>query len=152
MTHFKSNKDYNPSLLSVVFMAFLTIFTLGLPWFLAYEAWAEPGYWKNRWKLHQLLKAGKVNVRCIRATSIYGDQIKVYELYIEGVEYSLWIWDGKYMTLDNSALANSDYIGLFIGSLTTKWLNRVAVKKITQLAEHTAYEDYEVMSTNCSIK
>jgi hypothetical protein len=152
MEHFKPNKDYAPSLLKVLSMAFLTVFTLGIPFFFMYEMWAEPAYWKNRWKLHRLLNRGKVKVKYARSTSIYGDQIKAYDLDIEGVEYSLWIWNEKNMTLDKSILANNDFIGLFTGSLTTKWLNRIAVKKILQLAEHSAYEEYEEMSTNCSIK
>ena len=152
MVHFKPNKDYAPSLFVILSMAFLTIFTLGTTWIFMYEMWAEPGYWKNRWKLHRLLKAGKVKVKYARSSSIYGDQIKAYDVDIEGIEYSLWIWNEKNMTLDKSILVNNDYIGLFTGSLTTKWLNRIAVKKILQLAEHSAYEEYEEMSTNCSIK
>ena len=152
MEHFKSNKDYTPSLFVILSMAFITVFTLGATFFFAYEMWAEPAYWKNRWKLHRLLNRGKVKVKYNRSTSIYGDQIKAYDLDIEGVEYSLWIWNEKNMTLDYSILSNNDFIGLFTGCITTKWLNRIAVKKILQLAEHSAYEEYEEMSTNCSIK
>jgi hypothetical protein len=152
MTHFEPSNDYSPSVFKILCFSFLTIFTLGIPWFFAYEMWAEPHYWKNRWKLHRLLKQGNVKVRYIKSTSIYADKIKMYELHIEGVEYSVWIYEGQHMTLDKSDLVNNDYLGLFVGSITTSWLNKVAIRKITQLAEHTAYEDYEVMSTNCSIK
>ena len=152
MTHFEPSNDYSPSVFKILCFAFLTIFTLGIPWFFAYEMWAEPHYWKNRWKLHRLLRQGKVKVRYIKSTSIHADKIKMYELHIDDVEYSVWIWDGQHITLDKSVLANTDYLGLFVGSLTTSWLNKVAIRKLTQLAEHTAYEDYEVMSTNCSIK
>ncbi len=152
MEHFKSNKDYTPSLFVILSMAFLAVFTLGASFLFAYEVWTEPAYWKNRWKLHRLLNRDRVKVKYARSNSIYGDQIKAYDLDIEGVEYSVWIWNEKNMTLDKSILSNDNFIGLFTGSLTTKWLNRIAVKKILQLAEHTAYEEYEEMSTNCSIK
>jgi hypothetical protein len=52
--------------------------------------------------------------------------------------------------MDSSyGVTDRNYIGLFKGSLITRLLNRVAIKKLTQLAEHSAYEDYEEMSTNC---
>jgi hypothetical protein len=114
--------------------------------------WAEPHYWKNRWKLHRLLNQGKVKVRYVSSNTFAGDQIKIYALDIEGILYSVWIYDERLMTLDYAILENNDFLGLFVGSVTTSWLNKVAIRKLLQLAEHTAYEDYEVMSTNCSIK
>jgi hypothetical protein len=54
--------------------------------------------------------------------------------------------------LDCAGLRNNDYIGLFAGSVTTKLLNRIAVRKLKQLAEHSNYLEYEEMSTNCSVK
>jgi hypothetical protein len=151
MEHFKL-EDNKPSIFGIVTMAFLTVFTLGMTWIFMYEMWAEPHYWKNRWKLHRLLNQGKVKVKYMNSNTFAGDQIKIYELDIEGILYSLWIYDERLMTLDHPNYKNSDLIGLFIGSLTTKWLNRVAIKKLIQLSEHTAYEEYEEMSTNCSIK
>lgn len=152
MEHFELENENNTSVFFIVLMAFSTVFTLGIPWFFAYEMWAEPSYWKNRWKLHRLLNQGKVKVKYNRSTSIYGDRIKIYELDIEGIEYSVWIYDESSMTLESPNFKNNDFIGLFIGCLTTKWLNHIAIKKIIQLSEHTAYEEYEEMSTNCSIK
>lgn len=138
MEHFKKEKN-EISVFSMILLSFLHIFTLGATWFFAYEMWAEPHYWKNRWKLHRLLKAGKVKVKYLRR-ALVADTIETYELDIEGESYSVWIWDKKYMTLDAHVLHNTDYIGMFMGSLTTKWLNRVAIRKITQLAEHNLTE------------
>jgi hypothetical protein len=157
MKHFVKENDHGPSLASILFIAVLTVFTLGIPFFFLYEMWAEPHYWKNRWRLHRLLKRGLVKVKYDKGSSIFGDNIKSYNATIEDQEYSLWIWNGSEMTLDGPmdfTYNNTDknYIGLFKGSLVTRWLNHVAIKKLTQLAEHSAYEEYEEMSTNCSIK
>ena len=136
MKHFKSNKDYRPSIFLIVSMAFITIFTLGLPWLFAYEMWAEPAYWKNRWKLHRLLNQGRVKVVYVKSNSFSGDNIKMYELTIDNIKYSVWIWGESKMTLDYPNYKNDDFIGLFTGCITTKLLNYIAVKKIKQLAEH----------------
>lgn len=135
MKHFKSNKECTSSLFVTVLMAFITIFTLGLPFFFAYEMWAEPAYWKNRWKLHRLLNQGRVKVVYVKSNSFSGDNIKMYELTIDNIKYSVWIWENR-MTLDYPNYKNDDFIGLFAGCITTKWLNYIAVKKIKQLAEH----------------
>ena len=157
MKHFIKDEGYNPSVWIILFFAFLTVFTLGVPFLFFYEAFAEPHYWKNRWRLHHLLNRGLVKVKYNRGSSIFGDNIKAYDVTIEDEEYSLWIWNEDSMTLDGPmdlsyGKTDRNYIGLFKGSVITKWLNRVAIKKLTQLSEHYAYEDYEEMSTNCSIK
>jgi len=157
MEHFVKDGDFNPSVAFIIFFAFLNVIFCLIPFVFFYEAFNEPHYWKNRWRLHQLLNRGLIKVKFDRGLSIFGDSIKAYEVTIEDEKYSLWIWNEDSMTLDgpmdfsyNKTYRN--YIGLFKGSLTTKWLNRVAIKKLTQLSEHTAYEEYEEMSTNCSIK
>jgi len=156
MTHFVKENNYEPSLAFILFFALLNVFLIMTPFVFFYEAFAEPHYWKNRWRLHRLLKRGLVKVKYNKGTSILGDQIKTYDVTIEDQEYSLWIWDETSMTLDgpmNSSYEKTDrnYIGLFKASVITRWLNRVALRKLKQLAEHSSYEDYEVMSTNCSI-
>jgi|LakMenE18May11ns_1017448.scaffolds.fasta_scaffold9703586_2 hypothetical protein len=151
MAHFKlAEKDLN--IFKTISMAFLTIFTLGIPWIFFYEMWAEPHYWKNRWKLHRLLNKGLVKVGHLKTRSFYGDHLTIYSVYIEDIEYSVWIYASGEMTLDCAGLRNNDYIGLFAGSVTTKLLNRIAVRKLKQLAEHSNYLEYEEMSTNCSVK
>lgn len=132
MEHFKKQKG-EMSVFLIILLSFVHIFTLGATWFFMYEMWAEPHYWKNRWKLHRLLKRGKVKVKYMRSAMV-DDTIETYELDIEGELYSVWIWNKKYMTLDANDFHNCDYIGMFMGSLTTKWLNRVAIRKIKQLA------------------
>jgi len=156
MTHFELDNGYSPSVFKILCFAFLNVFLIMLPFVFFYEVWAEPHYWKNRWRLHRLLKRGLVKVKYTKGTSIFGDKIKSYDVIIEDEEYSLWIWNEDSMTLDGPmdfTYNNKDrnYIGLFKGSIITRWLNHVAVRKLKQLAEHSAYEDYEVMSTNCSI-
>lgn len=139
MEHFKKEKR-EISIFLIILLSFVHILTLGATWFFMYEMWAEPHYWKNRWKLHRLLKEGKVKVKLARENSIFGDQIKYYDLVIDEIEYAVTIWNGEHMTLDYADLKNTNFIGLFIGSLTTKWLNRIAVKKIIQLSEHNLHE------------
>jgi hypothetical protein len=156
MAHFIKENDHSPNLASILFFALLNVFLIMTPFVFFYEAFAEPHYWKNRWRLHRLLKRGLVKVKYNKGTSILGDQIKTYDVTIEDQEYSLWIWDETSMTLDGSMnfsyeKTDRNYIGLFKASVITRWLNHVAIKKLKQLAEHSAYEDYEVMSTNCSI-
>ena len=157
MKHFIKDNDYEPSLAFIIFFALLNVILCLIPFVFFYEAFAEPHYWKNRWRLHRLLNRGLVKVKYNRGTSIFGDQIKTYDVTIEDEEYSLWIWNDDSFTLDgpmDSSFEKTDrnYIGLFKGSLITRWLNRVALRKLKQLAEHSAYEDYEEMTTNCSIK
>jgi len=157
MKHFIKDNDYEPGLAFIIFFALLNVILCLIPFVFFYEAFAEPHYWKNRWRLHRLLNRGLVKVKHNRGTSIFGDQIKTYDVTIEDEEYSLWIWNDDSFTLDgpmNSSYEKTDrnYIGLFKGSLITRWLNRVALRKLKQLAEHSAYEDYEEMTTNCSIK
>lgn len=136
MEHFELSKDTSPGIIKMIGFIFLSIFTLGFISFFLYEMFVEPHYWKNRWKLHRLLNRGKVHVKYNSSNSIYGDQIKVYDIDIEGVEYSLWIWDKKNMTLD-SINSNTDYIGLFKASAITKWLNRIAINEIIRLCNES---------------
>lgn len=136
MKHFEPKNENELSIFKTMIMAFLTIFTLGIPWIFFYELWAEPHYWKNRWRLHRLLNKGLVKVEHLNTSSFYGDHIKIYSIYIDDIEYSVWIYSSGAMTLDCVGLRNNDFIGLFIGSVITKLLNRIAIRKITQLAEH----------------
>jgi hypothetical protein len=157
MKHFIKENGYNPSIAFILFFALMNVIFCLIPFVFFYEAFVEPHYWKNRWRLHRLLNRGLVKVKYNRVSSVFGDNIKTYDLTIEDEEYSLWIWNGDSFTLDGPmdssyGVTDRNYIGLFKGSLITRLLNRVAIKKLTQLAEHSAYEDYEEMSTNCSIK
>ena len=117
----------NSSQLRISIGALLSALTLFGVFFLMYEYFFELQYWKNRWRLHRYLNKGLVKVEYLR-NSPY-DNIKIYSLKIEDSEYSLSIWNNEEMTLGD------DYIGLFNGSLITKILNRIAIKKLQKLAE-----------------
>jgi hypothetical protein len=153
MSHFIKDRGYNPSIVFILAFAFLNIIFFLIPFIFFYEAFAEPHYWKNRWRLHRLLNRGLVKVKFDKRSSIFGDQIKAYDIIIENEEYSLWIWNGSEMTLDGpmdySSYSKTDrnYIGLFKGSIITRWLNRIAVKKLTKLSENSAHEHHDEMTT-----
>jgi hypothetical protein len=140
MTHF--TEDNTKSWFSYAIM--ILMFPLaGASMWIFYEYWGEPKYWKNRWRLHKLLKKGKVKVK----TSDKGKQpcIDRYVIDIEGNEYRLDIWNEKEMTLSTessvpyglnfSTLTSKNYIGLFKGSLITKWLNKKAIKEIDKISD-----------------
>lgn len=134
MEHFKTDNDYKPSIAFGILMSVLVIFTLGATWIFAYEMWAEPKYWKNRWKLYHLLKQGKVKVEYIKEIYFGGDRIHTYQLDIDGIEYSVWIYSETAMTLDYDTYGNNELIGLFIGSLTTRRLSKTAIREIERLS------------------
>ena len=132
MTQF--TEDNTKSRFSYVIM--ILMFPLvGASMWIFYEYWGEPKYWKNRWRLHKLLKKGKVKVK----SADKGKQpcIDRYVIDIEGQEYRLDIWNEKEMTLseERSGFYNKNYIGLFKGSLITKWLNRKAIKEIDEISD-----------------
>ena len=132
MTQF--TEDNTKSRFSYVIM--ILMFPLvGASMWIFYEYWGEPKYWKNRWRLHKLLKKGKVKVK----SADKGKQpcIDRYVIDIEGQEYRLDIWNEKEMTLseERSGFYNKNYIGLFKGSLITKWLNRKAIKEIVEISD-----------------
>lgn len=135
MTHF--TEDNTKSWFSYAIM--ILMFPLGgASMWIFYEYWGEPKYWKNRWRLHRLLKKGKVKVKA----SDKGKQpcIDRYVIDIEGQEYRLDIWSEKEMTLSKeergfNLFYNKNYIGLFKGSLITKWLNRKAIKEIGEISD-----------------
>ena len=132
MTHF--TEDNTKSWISIAIM--VLIFPLaGASMWIFYEYWGEPKYWKNRWRLNKLLKSGKVKIKAADK----GKQacIDRYVIDIEGQEYRLDIWNEKEMTLseERSGFYNKNYIGLFKGSMITKWLNRKAIKEICEISD-----------------
>lgn len=145
MTHFTD--DNSKSILSIVIM--ITLFPLfAVSMWVFYEYWGEPKYWKNRWRLHRLLKKGKVKVKSAEK----GKQpcIDRYVIDIEGREYGLDIWNEKEMTLSegkgvpyglNISYLSNNYIGLFKGSLITKWLNNKAIKEIGEISDIQGIRD-----------
>jgi len=142
MTHFTTdNKTTWPQTLAMI------LFSLALmsSFWLFYEYWGHPKYWKNRWRLHRLIKANKVKVV---SKSNDGEKIVRYNIKIEGAEYELDIWQNKdqlnwwgftgrgdKMTL---SAPRESYIGLFKGSLITKWLNNKTIKSIRELSDPAA--------------
>lgn len=129
MTHF--TEDNSKSVLSILIM--ILMFPLvGASMWIFYEYWGEPKYWKNRWRLHRLLKKDKVKVK-----SVQNGDICRYIIDIEGQEYRLDIWEGKEMTLckENFTISYGNYIGLFKGSLITKFLNKKAIKSIIEISD-----------------
>lgn len=119
------------------------IATMILIWgmFAMYEYWAEPKYWKNRWRLWKAIRKGKVkHLSCNRDIQcILSDPkrltIERHLIEIDGRRYELDIWNGKSMTLDDEQRAGNSYIGLFTGSVTTKILNRHAIRSIRAMAD-----------------
>lgn len=135
MEHFvKSNENRPVPVLSLVIAIILMIPTLGAPFWLMYECFFERHYWKNRWTLNRLLNKGKVKVRYLKTSDIMYGKIDMYSVVIDNKEYSLWIWDNKSMTLGEIDTPSSDYIGLFTGSMITRWLNKSAIKELQLLA------------------
>lgn len=129
MIHF--TEDNSKSVLSILIM--ILMFPLvGASMWIFYEYWGEPKYWKNRWRLHRLLKKDKVKVK-----SVQNGDICRYIIDIEGQEYRLDIWEGKEMTLckENFTISYGNYIGLFKGSLITKFLNKKAIKSIIEISD-----------------
>jgi hypothetical protein len=116
-------------------LMFLSVPIFMSGFWLFYEYWGQPKYWKNRWRLHRLIKANKVKV----ISKNDGGKITRYNIKIEGSEYELDIWQtngfagrSDEMTL---GMIGESYIGLFKGSLITKWLNKRAIKSIRELSD-----------------
>lgn len=55
------------------------------------------------------------------------------------------VWNGKQMTLASNKRNASDYIGLFYGSLTTRWLNKQAIKNIRTLSDPQVIRDLKLI-------
>ena len=136
MAHF--TEDNSKSILSIVIM--ILMFPLvGASMWIFYEYWGEPKYWKNRWRLHRLLKKDKVKVK----KSAQNGDICRYIIDIEGQEYRLDIWNGKEMTLcnENFTISHGNYIGLFRGSLIANWLNKKAIESIKDISDIQGMRD-----------
>jgi hypothetical protein len=110
--------------------------TIGMPFWGVYEMFFEPHYWKNRWKLYRLLRRGKVEVDLINEFEFMGGMSQ-YRLTIDGSIYHVSIWstgaaffNEPAMTLQEEPFGTDDYIGLFVGSPVTKWLNRRTINLI----------------------
>lgn len=134
MTHFTEDNSKNWIYIAIMMLTFPLV---GAPMWIFYEYWAEPKYWKNRWRLHKLLKNGKVKVK----SDNKGNGIARYMIDIEGQEYQLDIWNDKEMTLDVFSTTSKNYIGLFKGSLITKWLNKKAIKTIGEISDIQGMRD-----------
>lgn len=140
MTHFTEDNSNSWIYIAIMMLTFPLVCA---PMWIFYEYWAEPKYWKNRWRLHKLLKNGKVKVKSAQK----GKQLLIlrlcidrYVIDIEGQEYSLDIWNEKEMTLDVFS-KSKNYIGLFKGSLITKWLNKKAIKTIGEISDIQGMRD-----------
>ena len=144
MTHFTT--DNKTTWVQTVLM-FISVPIFMSGFWLFYEYWGHPKYWKNRWRLHRLIKANKVKV--ISKNEV--GKIVQYNIKIEGVEYEIDIWQNKdqlnwwgltgrgdEMTLGT---IRESYIGLFKGSLITKWLNKKTIKSIRELSDPSFERD-----------
>lgn len=132
MDHFTEDNSKSPLSIAIMILMFPLV---GVSMWIFYEYWGEPKYWKNRWRLHRLFKKGKVKLKS--AQNGFGISICRYVIDIEGQEYRLDIWNGKEMTLckENFTISHGNYIGLFKGSLITKWLNKKAIKSIIEISD-----------------
>ncbi len=126
--------------------------TMILIWgmFAMYEYWAEPKYWKNRWRLWKAIRKGKVkHLACdrdIEEILMYPKKLTIerHLIEIDGRRYIIAIWSGHSMTLDDEHRAGSSYIGLFTGSITTKILNRHAIRSIRNMADKGYMRDQKL--------
>lgn len=98
-----------------------------------YDIFSMPKYWRNRVRLHRLLRADKVKARRIEE-----GLFELYSLDIEGQEYTAFVWEGK-ISLDgrkNGRLEEGrSFFGLFAGSMVAKWMSSEAVAAIRLLAD-----------------
>ena len=140
MKHFTTeNKE---KIINKIIFCSLMIFFFAPMW-LFYEWSMEPKYWKNRWRLHRLIKSGKVKVVDKKnGTSSY--EREYFTLLIEDEKYYMEIWRGKEMTLTSSDMFGNSYIGLFYGSITTAWLNKQAIKNIRTLSDPQVIRDLKL--------
>jgi hypothetical protein len=126
--------------------------TMILIWgmFAMYEYWAEPKYWKNRWRLWKAIRKGKVkHLACdrdIEEILMYPKKLIIerHLIEIDGRRYELDIWSGHSMTLNDDHRAGSSYIGLFTGSITTNILNRHAIRSIRNMADKGYQRDQKL--------
>ena len=122
--------------LRIVIACILMMPTLCLPFWGVYEMFFEPHYWKNRWRLYLLLRRGKVEIEHLNDFEFMGG-VSQYRLQIDDSTYHVSIWNAgtsffeePTMTLQEESFGTEDYIGLFIGSPITKWLNRRTINLI----------------------
>jgi hypothetical protein len=98
-----------------------------------YDIFSMPKYWRNRVRLHRLLRADKVKARRIEE-----GLFELYSLDIEGQEYTAFVWEGK-ISLDGRRDGRLEegrsFFGLFAGSMVAKWMSREAVGAIRLLAD-----------------
>ena len=139
MKHFTTENKANLTS-KVIFFSLMIFFMISM--WLFYEWTMEPKYWKNRWRLHRLIKSGKVKVVDKSGTSLY--RREYYTLIIENETYYMEVWNGKEMTLASNKSNASDYIGLFYGSITTAWLNKQAIKNIRTLSDPQVIRDLKL--------
>jgi hypothetical protein len=126
MEHF-TNCD-KPSWLSRIFA--IVFFITWIPFVFFYEWFLEPRLWNNRWRLHWLLKSNKAKIYTNESQNFEG--IVFYTMEIDGEKYDVSIWKGRAMTLSKE---KTNYIGLFQGCLTTKWLNKKACSYIKEMSD-----------------
>jgi hypothetical protein len=98
-----------------------------------YDIFSMPKYWRNRVRLHRLLRVDKVKARIIEE-----GLFELYSLDIEGQEYTAFVWEGK-ISLDGRKDGRLEegrsFFGLFAGSMVAKWMSREAVAAIRLLAD-----------------
>ena len=140
MKHFTT--DNNASIFSKTISVSFMIFFM-ISFWLFYEYWAEPKYWKNRWRLHRLMKSGRVKVIENKSNSALFDR-ELFTLLIDGEKYIMEIWCGKEMILSSGGYQRADYIGLFKGSLTTRWLNKRAIQMVRTLSDPQVIRDIKL--------
>ena len=103
-----------------------------------YDIFGMPKYWRNRVRLHRLLRADKVKARRIEEGTLHPSLFELYSLDIEGQEYTAFVWEGK-ISLDGRKDGRLEegrsFFGLFAGSMAAKWMSREAVAAIRLLAD-----------------
>lgn len=137
VNHFINNRKTPNINIAVLFLASILTFGFGFVFF--YDSLMEPMYYINRKRLINYLKTNKATLELINSASkndlsaMVMDKIVDYKLFIDGIEYQLWVWENKNITLftrygDN----NGDLIGLFTSSPISKKQNKQLIKLIAE--------------------
>lgn len=128
-----------------IFWSILMFLTLGMGMAIFYEATGERKYWINRWRLWRALKAGRVRIEREKVTT------DTWSMWIDNRRYVLSIFrkwpDGNNLIINDDNFTVSEFktysglflgdtmIGLFTGSLITKWLKRSSYKMLLDLTD-----------------
>lgn len=126
----------------------LMFLTLGMGMAIFYEATGERKYWINRWRLWRALRAGRVRLE--REDALAYTNYEIWTMWIDDNRYLLSIYrkgEGHLIINDDNFTVSEwkkgigglfmgdSMIGLFNGSLITKFLKRSSHKMLLDLTD-----------------